>query len=189
MDVDRFAALTRELLGRRPALATLAGGLAGLTGLAPTTARKRRRRKRCRTPGRACDRNRECCHQAECIDGACCRPERIFIECPDNCRCLEDTSLCCAFAPEPPEACERAAADILCCPLENVCGDVCCNLVTERCVDGVCQCLPEYACGGDQQCCDPEWSFCDEGSGFCQCYDPEGCPSGGSGYLRIRRLR
>jgi hypothetical protein len=188
MDLDRFDALTRDLLGRRPALTALVGGIAGFSGLTTTPAKKRRR-KRCRKPGRVCNTNKKCCHQSECIDGACCQPERIYVECPDNCRCTDDPSFCCAFESQPPETCEPATADILCCPPEHTCGDVCCNPATERCVGGVCECLPAYARGGDSQCCDPQWSFCLEDFGLCECFDPLGCPSGGSGYLRIRRLR
>jgi hypothetical protein len=167
----------------------LAGGLLGAVAGRPLVATARKNtKKRCRKTGRACSSSRQCCSGRPCTDGQCCTDDRVFVECPIGCQCGENGEFCCVgessgMAPDP-DCADSGIAPELCCPPDNVCGNVCCDLFTEACVAGECVCRPENTCGADN-CCDLRFCECNQQLGVCG-FD---CPSGGGGFLRVRRVR
>ncbi len=208
MDADKFDAVTRTLLGRRSALALLAGGASALLGLdLPAEAKRnnnkkkrKRKKKRCQKNGTcgptdpcasgSCGPADPCPNGTDCTTGECCCAENVFVRCPDVCLCVGNENFCCAGEPELPPNCPTGpdVAEAFCCPEASICGDFCCD-PGWTCVNGTCQCKPENTCG--TFCCDPTYFACDSGKGICACIlpDPLDCPSGTGGFARVRRIK
>jgi hypothetical protein len=165
MSTDAFDTWTRELLGRRPALALLLGTASGALGLPSASEAKKKKRKRCRKADVACAKDKQCCGKLACADGVCCPPARYFVKCPEVCLCPDDKDICCAYIPDPPTNCHGPAdAPKVCCAPENLCGEFCCN-------------ADAFACNQDTQKCE------------CILPDPLDCPSGSGGFVRVRNVR
>src|SRR4051794_15702225 len=105
MNVDGFAAWTRDLIGRRSALGLLLGAATGVLGLASSVTEANNKKKRCRKSDRDCAKDKQCCGKLKCADSVCCPPERYFVNCLDHCLCPDDDTVCCAYTPVPPAGC------------------------------------------------------------------------------------